>query len=73
MLEPLGADTTGSRFLDPNGLFPNHIPNPEDATAMQSVCKAVLDSGADMGVIFDADCDRAAVVDERACPSTATA
>ena len=68
VLEPLGADTTGSRFLDPNGLFPNHIPNPEDATAMQSVCKAVLDSGADMGVIFDADCDRAAVVDERGLP-----
>ena len=68
VLEPLGADTTGSRFLDPNGLFPNHIPNPEDATAMQSVCKAVLDSGADMGVIFDADCDRAAVVDEKGLP-----
>ena len=30
VLEPLGADTTGSQFLDPDGNFPNHIPNPEN-------------------------------------------
>ena len=30
ILKPLGADTTGSQFLDPDGMFPNHIPNPED-------------------------------------------
>ena len=30
VLKPLGADTEGSRFLDPDGSFPNHIPNPED-------------------------------------------
>lgn len=68
VLEPLGADTTGSQFLDPNGLFPNHVPNPEDGGAMRAVCGAVLTSGADAGVIFDADCDRAAVVDERGLP-----
>ena len=28
ILEPLGADTTGSQFLNPDGSFPNHIPNP---------------------------------------------
>lgn len=68
VLEPLGADITGSQYLDPNGLFPNHIPNPEDAGAMQAICRAVLDSGADAGIIFDADCDRAAVVDEKGTP-----
>lgn len=68
VLQPLGADTEGSQFLDPNGLFPNHIPNPEDGTAMQSICDAVLNSGADAGIIFDADCDRAAVVDEQGLP-----
>ncbi len=59
----LGADTTGSQFLEPDGMFPNHIPNPENPIAMESICQAVLRSGADLGVIFDTDCDRAAVVD----------
>ena len=63
MLQSLGANTEGSQFLDPDGYFPNHIPNPENPDAMASLQKAVLQSGADLGVIFDADCDRAAVVD----------
>ena len=37
VLAPLGADTKGSRYLDPDGSFPNHIPNPEDATAMAAI------------------------------------
>lgn len=44
-------------------MFPNHIPNPENPVAMASIRDAVLKSGADLGVIFDADCDRAAIVD----------
>ena len=64
MLEELGAWVEGSQFLEPDGRFPNHIPNPENAEAMQSVSAAVLKAGADLGVIFDADCDRAAIVDQ---------
>ncbi len=63
LLESLGAWIEGSQFLEPDGHFPNHIPNPENAEAMASVSGAVKRVGADMGVIFDADCDRAAVVD----------
>lgn len=63
LLESLGAWVEGSQFLEPDGHFPNHIPNPENAEAMASLRKAVLDAGADLGVIFDADCDRAAIVD----------
>lgn len=63
LMQQLGAKTEGSQFLDPDGTFPNHIPNPENADAMASIKQAVLASGADLGVIFDADCDRAAVVD----------
>ena len=62
LLASLGADTTGSQFLDPNGLFPNHAPNPEDADAMAALSAAVVRSGADLGLIFDTDCDRGAVV-----------
>ena len=63
VLKVLGADTEGSVYLDPDGMFPNHIPNPEDKTAMDSISKAVLDSKADLGVIFDTDVDRGGAVD----------
>ena len=63
VLAKLGADTSGSVYLEPDGMFPNHIPNPENAVAMASISDAVLDSGADLGVIFDTDVDRAGCVD----------
>ena len=37
VLEKLGADTEGSQFLEPDGMFPNHIPNPENKEAMASI------------------------------------
>ncbi len=64
VLKKLGADISGSLFLDPDGNFPNHAPNPEDKTAMKFISDAVVASGADFGVIFDTDVDRAACVDE---------
>jgi len=64
VLRPLGADTTGSRYLEPDGMFPNHIPNPENKDAMRSICDAVLESHADLGVIFDTDVDRGGAVDQ---------
>ncbi|ELS05329.1 phosphomannomutase [Xenococcus sp. PCC 7305] len=63
VLKPLGADTTGSQFLDPDGNFPNHIPNPEDKDAMASIRQAVIDNQSDFGIIFDTDVDRVAAVD----------
>ncbi|MGK7961769.1 phosphomannomutase/phosphoglucomutase [Crocosphaera sp.] len=63
VLKPLGADTEGSQFLDPDGTFPNHIPNPENEEAMRSICQAVIDNKADFGIIFDTDVDRGAAVD----------
>jgi phosphomannomutase len=62
VLEKLGADIKGSRFLEPDGMFPNHIPNPENETAMESICEAVVSSNADLGLIFDTDVDRAGCV-----------
>ncbi|MCW6035490.1 phosphomannomutase/phosphoglucomutase [Spirulina subsalsa FACHB-351] len=64
VLKPLGADTTGSQFLDPDGMFPNHVPNPENKEAMAAICQAVLSHKADLGIIFDTDVDRGAAVDE---------
>ena len=62
VLEELGANTTGSQFTEPDGHFPNHIPNPEDRKAMASVCQAVVNNNADLGIIFDTDVDRSAIV-----------
>lgn len=62
VLKPLGADTKGSRFLEPDGSFPNHIPNPENEQAMESITEAVKEVKADFGIIFDTDVDRAGAV-----------
>ncbi|MBQ9734418.1 MAG: phosphomannomutase/phosphoglucomutase [Clostridia bacterium] len=62
VLKPLGADTTGSRYLEPDGSFPNHIPNPENKEAMESITEAVKENNADLGIIFDTDVDRAGAV-----------
>ena len=62
VLEPLGADISGSLYLEPDGNFPNHAPNPENSEAMDCVSKATAAAGADIGVIFDTDVDRAACV-----------
>ena len=62
ILKPLGADTTGSQFLQPDGMFPNHIPNPESKQAMEAIRNAVLNNKADLGLIFDTDVDRMSAV-----------
>lgn len=64
VLKPLGADTSASQFLEPDGRFPNHIPNPENKDAMKACCDAVIRGKADLGIIFDTDVDRAGCVDK---------
>ncbi len=68
VLKELGANTEGSQFLEPDGNFPNHIPNPENQEAMDSICQAVVDNKADLGIIFDTDVDRSAIVDKNGDP-----
>lgn len=63
VLIPLGADTLGSIYLEPNGYFPNHEPNPENEEAMNCIVNRVKETNASLGIIFDTDVDRAAVVD----------
>lgn len=63
VLAPLGADISASQFLEPDGMFPNHIPNPENKVAMEFIRKATVENHCDLGVIFDTDVDRASCVD----------
>ncbi|KAK9676323.1 hypothetical protein RND81_11G069000 [Saponaria officinalis] len=65
VLDKLGADTFGSIHLTPDGMFPNHIPNPEDKIAMTLTRNAVLENNADLGIVFDTDVDRSGVVDDK--------
>jgi phosphomannomutase len=51
----------GSQFLEPDGWFPNHVPNPEDPAAMRAGAAAVKRSGADLGIVVDTDVDRRCV------------
>ncbi len=51
VLKPLGADIGGSQFLEPDGMFPNHVPNPEDSEAMKSIQEATIKTNADLGII----------------------
>ncbi len=68
VLAPLGADVSASQFLEPDGHFPNHIPNPENSEAMSSICHQVKAAGADLGIIFDTDVDRSAAVTSQGLP-----
>lgn len=64
VLQPLGAEVYG-QFLNPDGYFPNHIPNPENEKAMAMTVDSTVREGADLGIIFDTDGDRSGFVDDR--------
>ncbi len=68
VLVPLGANVAGSLFLEPDGRFPNHPPNPEDPKALQALAAAVKEQEADLGIIFDTDVDRAALIGRGGTP-----
>jgi phosphomannomutase len=63
-------------YFELDGTFPNHEANPIDPANLRDLQRAVVDSGADLGLAFDGDADRCFVVDERAVavsPSVLTA
>jgi phosphomannomutase len=63
-------------YFELDGTFPNHEPNPIEPHNLRDLQRAVLESGADIGLAFDGDADRCFVVDERGqvvSPSVLTA
>lgn len=66
-LAELGADTSSSIHLEPDGSFPNHIANPEDARAIEITRQAVLQGDADIGICLDTDADRVGIVEGGRC------
>jgi len=63
-------------YFELDGTFPNHEANPIEPENLLDLQRAVLETGADIGLAFDGDADRCFVVDERGGivdPSTLTA
>lgn len=52
-------------YAEPDGRFPNHIPNPLLEETLKDLKKVVVEWGADLGVAFDGDGDRVGFVDDR--------
>jgi len=67
LLEAAGVDLE-LLYFELDGTFPNHEPNPLKLENLADLCRRVRETGADLGVSFDGDADRAAFVDERGDP-----
>jgi phosphomannomutase len=52
-------------YFELDGTFPHHEANPIDPKNLADLQRAVVSSGADVGLAFDGDADRCFVVDER--------
>jgi len=64
VLSRLGADVT-PLFCESDGTFPNHHPDPSVLENLIDLQEAVRRVKAELGIAFDGDGDRIAVVDER--------
>jgi phosphomannomutase/phosphoglucomutase len=64
LLEALGH-TVIPLYCEPDGNYPNHQPDPQDAHNLRDLVAAVKEHGADLGLAFDGDADRVGVVDDR--------
>ncbi|QIK71330.1 phosphomannomutase/phosphoglucomutase [Propioniciclava coleopterorum] len=75
VLGPLNLDVVGL-YLDLDGTFPHHMPNPLIPENLVDAQRAVRETGADVGLVFDGDADRCFIIDERGevvTPSVVTA
>ncbi|WP_269618801.1 phosphomannomutase/phosphoglucomutase [Zhongshania sp. BJYM1] len=61
LFEELGCDVI-PLFCDTDGNFPNHDPDPTVAENLSALKAAVAEHGADLGIAFDGDGDRVAIV-----------
>lgn len=61
-LEAVGAEVI-PLYIEPDGSFPNHHPDPLKAENLHGLIAIVRDQGADMGIALDGDGDRLGVVD----------
>lgn len=63
LLKTMGLDVI-PLYCNVDGHFPNHKPDPSDANNLSALQAAVVEHKADIGIAYDGDGDRLAVVDE---------
>ncbi len=64
VLGSLNVDLVGL-FLELDGNFPHHQPNPLEPQNLVDAQRAVVEHQADLALVFDGDADRCFVIDER--------
>ncbi len=64
VLEKLGCSPIGL-FVEPDGRFPNHEPDPTVVENMKDLAETVAREDLELGIAFDGDADRLGVVDEK--------
>lgn len=52
-------------YCEPDGTFPNHPPDPNEAENLVELAELVVREGCHVGVAFDGDGDRIGIVDEK--------
>lgn len=55
-------------FCEPDGSFPNHLPDPTVLKYIQPLREKVVNEGADLGVGYDGDSDRVGIIDNSGRP-----
>jgi len=64
LIREWGHEVVAELFCEPDGNYPNHPANPQEAETLTTLSETVRKLGADMGIAFDGDCDRMGAVDE---------
>jgi phosphomannomutase/phosphoglucomutase len=64
LFESLGVEVV-PLFLEMDGRFPNHHPDPTVEKNLEGLKAKVRETGADVGIAYDGDADRVGAVDER--------
>lgn len=64
VFERLGCEVV-PLFIEPDGTFPNHHPDPLKEKNMQDLKRVVRETGAELGIGLDGDGDRLGVIDDQ--------
>ncbi len=64
LLEKMGATVTGL-FMEPDGTYPNHHPDPTQPQHYTALMREVKERKADVGLAYDGDADRLGAVDDK--------
>jgi phosphomannomutase/phosphoglucomutase len=64
IFQALGLDVV-PLFIEMDGNFPNHHPDPTVEKNLEQLRAKVLETGADLGIAYDGDADRVGALDEK--------